>query len=401
MPGYQITDAHEKRKPVLIVNSYAGSLTIAAHAMGHKVVGSYEDAGYGLEVQRTNFPAVDYRSVVSEWPVRKSGSLAGHLVIAHPPCTAFSSMTISLKGKHGLEAEKFQCTVRVLEYALGAGCDALAVESVVGAYEGARSVHEAYAKKHGYKLYRVLQNACTFGLPQWRERFWALFVRDDLGNDLIVKHDPRPAVIADILGDGGDVNELLSRKWAEQFDKLKSSFGKKVANELMVRRTHGTGALGAVVKRYLGKRGIKRELIDVSKEHVVWGAYQSNTPRVLDPNGLAPVLLHHSFWTVNGRVLTETEYKRVMGFPDHYQFPGKHAKLMKGYLSRGVCPPVAAWVLNTLDENVNPKRRKKHFRRAGSIVGSAFLVEPGGTADLRPARQLWTQVLADHTKERR
>lgn len=394
---YVLPEIHKKRTPVLVINSYAGSLVLGAKAMGHAILGSYEDAGYGLSVQRANFRDLDYRATTADWPAKND--LSDKIVLAHPPCAAFSSMTVSVQGHHGIDAEKFQCTKRVLDYAMGHGAAGIAVESVMGAYLGAKAVHEAYAKQHGYHLFRILQNAVTFKLPQWRERFWCLFVRKDLRDTLDVQHYPEPSTIADILeAEPTETEELLTRKWKEQRQRLTADFGASTMLQLAVRRKYGTGALGAVLKRYLKEaRGVQRDLLDVSKQHVVWGAYQSNTPRVLDPAGYAPVLLHHSFWTANGRPLSMVEYKRIMGFPDTYRFEGRDAKLMRGYLSRGVCPPVAAWVLDTLERNLNFPRS---YYQAGKPKPAVISVLPGGTADLRPSKKLWASVLADEHKER-
>jgi hypothetical protein len=94
---------------VLIINSYAGSLTLAAQ--GREVLGSYEDEGYGLEVQRANFPGLTYKSRRSEWPAQ---DLSGVVVLAHPPCAAFSGQNTSANAR-GTDAKKFQCTVKAGE----------------------------------------------------------------------------------------------------------------------------------------------------------------------------------------------------------------------------------------------------------------------------------------------
>ncbi len=361
-----------KKSPVLIINSYAGSLTIAAHQEGHQVIGSYEDGGYGLAIQRHNFPKIDCRDTVAEWLEQ---TLHGVIVIAHPPCAAFSQQNNS-EAKRGTDAPKFQQTKYVIDYALRLGCAALAVESVPGACEGARSVHDELAGRYGYDVYRVQQNAATFGVPQWRERFWAIF----LPHTFSLRFD-RPtdtaARVRDAIGpfDAKDTYPELARMWAKQKERLMIAFGASQARELMNGK-HGLGMLPSVLRRYLKTtRGVERTQLDVAREHCEKGYFMTNTIRFLDPAGLAPVILGTSCWGINGRPLAPIEYQRLMGFPDDYQFPTKEFKNHRFFLSRGVCPPVARWVLRTCQASV-----------AGSRTAEA--AEPGALVDLRPGSRM-------------
>jgi hypothetical protein len=58
------------------------------------------------------------------------------------------------------------------------------------------------------------------------------------------------------------------------------------------------------------------------------------------------VILTDSIWYARGRQLFLEEYCAIMGFPTDYKWPKPHMARM--FLSKGVCPPVATWVLNTL-----------------------------------------------------
>jgi site-specific DNA-cytosine methylase len=109
------------------------------------------------------------------------------------------------------------------------------------------------------------------------------------------------------------------------------------------------------------------------KRVCTYGSFQSAVLRVLDPNGHTHVLLHHSWWTTRGRNLSQREHMRVMGFPDTYVFPEREARYTRAFLSRGVCPPVAQWLLEALARNLR-----------GAGVGD--VVRPGDVYDVRPAR---------------
>ena len=373
-----------KKLPVLIVNSYAGSLTIAAHQEGHKVIGSYEDGGYGLKIQRHNYPNLDYRPTVADWP--KTQDLSGTLVIAHPPCAAFSQQ-VSSAGAHcrGCDAKKFGQTKQVLEYALANRAAALAVESVPGALEGARTVHDEVASRHGYTVHRVMQNAASW-VPQDRPRVWFVFL--PVGVTLLMPPLPtgRP-VLSDILLPDSDVQRgtwpvypWVLKAMVKQAALLKP-FHSRVRARLLD-GSEGVGMLASVIRRHLLAKGVEaRELgdvRDVGKLYCEKGAFMSNTLRLLKPDGLASTLVCTTWWSVNGRPLTALEYQRVMGFPDTYDMItagslGAHP----GFLSRGVCPPVARWVLQGLQATVTRQRGTKGWHRCPA----------GETLDLRPSRQ--------------
>jgi hypothetical protein len=64
-----------------------------------------------------------------------------------------------------------------------------------------------------------------------------------------------------------------------------------------------------------------------------------------------------------------------MGFPRDYKW-GKRQKRFRMYLSKGVCPPVAAWILKMVDKN------------ASGWTGPYTHEETdfGGVIDLRPKK---------------
>jgi site-specific DNA-cytosine methylase len=370
-----------KKMPVLIINSYAGSLVVAARQEGHPIVGSYEDSGYGLEIQRHNEPKLDYRDTVAGWPVKQD--LRDTLVIAHPPCAAFSQQ-VSSAGCHcrGLDATKFQQTRTVLDYALRNRAAALAIESVPGALEGARQVHDEVANKYGYTVHRVLQDAASF-VPQKRARAWFVFLPKGHTLQLppLPSRDVTPHAIKHILApenQGGPVYPWVLRGMEKQWEKLRE-FSPTVRRAL-ISGSFGTGLLAAVIRRYLMTRGKTAAELgsvrDVAEKYVDKWQFMSNTPRLLDPDGQASTLTCTTWWLCEGRPLTALEYQRVMGFPDTYDLvgPGGLSK-HPGYLSRGVCPPVARWILQGLQATVEGTAKRSWHR------GLA-----GETLDLRPGR---------------
>jgi site-specific DNA-cytosine methylase len=376
--------------PVLIINSYAGSLVIAAHQEKHPVIGSYEDGGYGLGVQKANYPKLDYRATVADWPVTQD--LRGKLVIAHPPCAAFSQQNNSSCCR-GLDAAKFQQTKHVINYSLVNRCEALAVESVCGALDGAKTVHDELAAKHGYSIHRILLNSASFGVPQWRERFWIIFLNKKNNNTLDFLPPAVPVkYVRDILEERPDLTEDVEHL-CDTPDSLKlqqtvlvRQFG--AIGRSALRGELGAGTLQAILLKYFQKTGALIHGDTLAKVAYNWcvsisvtqhtNQMMTNFYRVLDKNGFAPVTLGTSWWGVDGRNLSRFEWQRLMGFPDDYQFPaGKERRHLRYYLSRGVCPPVARWVLLTLQATVSGERRGKGWEE----------VEDGGLLDLRPRKK--------------
>lgn len=346
----------------LILNSYAGSLTIAAQSLGLEVVGSYEDAGYGLEVQRENFPHLNYVAKLP-WP---SADLSETVVLAHPPCAAFSQQNTSASAR-GKDAEKFQCTIRVLEHAFKNRCLALLVESVIPALEGGREVHESLAAEHGYDVYRVLENSITFGLPQWRPRFWVVFVRKGAVPSLKFRYSPHYVSLEELFADldPGEPDPKLEADYQAQ--------RARVLPDSIYDGSEGFGSLPAILKR----SGLEGELSLIARSHCVGGNFMSHCLRLLDPTGYATTLLFDSWWMLPNMLLRPNHYKAIMGFPPAYRFPGRSAGKFREYLSRGVCPPVATWLAGEVVKNLE-----------GKYDGDR-VIQPGETLDLLVNKNAW------------
>lgn len=397
-----------KKLPVLIVNSYAGSLTLAAKQEGHQIIGSYEDSGYGLEVQKANFPKLDYRSTVAEWPKQ---DLSGTLVLAHPPCSAFSQQNIT-KTARGLDAPKFQQTRTVIDYALRNRAAGLAVESVPGACDGAKSAHDELGAKYKYDVFRVLQNACSFGVPQWRPRFWVIYL--PRGSRLRLPPVPDDFQSASsVYCERGTENAHDVERWDRQLRMVAKAVGPKWAGRL-ANGGHGYGsivrplqrvleALGRPAPAYSPRGGNTHEAGSLCATSHAWccsdhkdstTTFLCRVARLVDPGDLVGTVLGDAWWVWAGkdtedgssRSFYEEEYKLAMGFPATYDFSAVKPRLLRTYLSRGVCPPVARWVLQALQVSVTKSR----------CPGDTVFA--GQTADLRPSRAAVREALGKKVK---
>lgn len=328
---------------VLAINTYAGSLLIGARLAGANVYLSLEDAAYGMAIAKWNFLETPMIGSRARWP---EASLGDAVVIAHPPCAAFSVQGSTRKAASGLESSHFKETEEVLEYAMRLNCRALLIESVVPALEGAFKVHNDYAARHGYRILRILQNAATFGLAQWRARFWIVFLRADADfpRRIPIGHTPRFYSVGQMMNETVDLEPDL--KIVRELEGQLKIFTRLGLTDRQVTAildgSYGYGHLQNIIKRYLG---LPDDLAAIAKKYCYKGSFMSYTLNILDPVGFVGTLLYDSFWYCQDRLLTPGEYRALMGFPRDYLMPGKAESKFREYLSRGVCPPVAAWLL--------------------------------------------------------
>jgi site-specific DNA-cytosine methylase len=356
---------------VVIINGYAGSLTVAATAGGYQILASLEDHGYGLDAQRANFPHLTYVDALP-WPY---ANLSGCMVIAHPPCAAFSAQNNS--ANKGTSSTHFDCTRRVVDYAAQGQADAIMVESVTGAYEGARAFYDEWSAAHHYNLYRVLQNACTFGVPQWRPRYWTVLIRRDacihpLGY-FILKHTRKYMTLGEALGAGipGPANEYTERYWARQVEGLKR--GGMSGEQISTLVNDSSGHLGRVLAELC-------ELdIQAAKQKFSISSFDSHVFTMLPVDGFAHTVMCVSNWLWLGRPVNMPEMNVIAGFPADYKFP--RPREQKCYLSKGVAPPVARWLLDQVRDNLDGAvdLERGQFQHL-------YILKPGETADLRVKR---------------
>ncbi|KKN13152.1 hypothetical protein LCGC14_1009210 [marine sediment metagenome] len=363
---------------VVIINSYAGSLLLGATAAGFPIRATLENAGYGMEIQRLNFgdrEEITFREHTYDWP---RFDMSKMLAIAHPPCSAFSVQNIKRKGTGD---EAFKDTIRVLEYAMGQKTMALAIESVPGTMKGAWEVHDDYAKIYGYDIYRVLQNSISFGLPQWRSRFWAIFMRKGLlhSNKMHWRLKPDYVPIRVLLdGEAGPKDDRAEKKLSGQINLFKKR-GVENWEELLSRKS---GHLWSIIKQ---DRNLSASRKEISREYCFQGGFETGALTVIDPHEFAPVLLGNSWWFCLGQNIRPQQMKAIMGFPRDYGFPMKLAPKYLEFLSRGVCPPVAAWILENIHHNIagTPKwydwqDAKDKPKKLPVIIKT---IEPGEIAD--------------------
>ncbi len=339
---------------ILTINSYAGSLIQGAKDLGQLPYMSLEDSGYGVHLQRANFPGLDVRDTTASWPDQ---SLRGVAVIAHPPCAPFSGNAAHSSGPRGMNSPKFIPTIQCLHYALSQDCEALAVESVPNTCKGAWVLHDEMGKRFGYNVFRVLQNSWDFNVPQFRERFWCIFSREA---SLPLRFTPVHKPAKDILGAPGWVNPREERGLAIQRALLEA---KGWPADHIMRGDFGYGSMRVVLGKFVQRCGIAPLTTEQRGELCAFGKFASSSMYLLDPEGYGLTLSGNTWYTYGGRNMTSGENKRIMGFPGDYFIPGNANH--KNWLSRGVCPPVATWVLGNL---INPPSTPDAIAQPGRVL---------------------------------
>lgn len=325
-----------KIKDVLIINSYAGSLTLAATRLGLKIRGSYEDCAYGLKTQALNFPMLDYRPIRKEWPEQ---DLRKTLVIAHPPCAAFSQLNCNMKHTQGVDSANFAPTLDVMRYAMSQKCQALLIESVPRAAAGAGAIYESMAAKWGYSLFKVFQNSASFGVPQWRQRFWVIFIRDK-GRKLPLHLAPRCQLVAHAVEHLLEYpqNPTIFKDFKKQREGLTKGGMGKIETARFLEDSYGR--LSDAMARYQGVASRDKEKL-IKQYHM--RPFHNHQLTMLKEDDFATVLTGVSTYVYKGMSLPAAAYNVIMGFPAGYKF--HHPGYQRTYLSKGVCPPVAAWLI--------------------------------------------------------
>lgn len=347
---------------IITINTYAGSLLLGAKFANIEVERSLEDSNYGVSFQRDNFPDLEVITDRDHWP---DISLRDTPVIAHPPCAAFSAANTIQASARGVNADKFKCTVGVMRYAMGLGTPALMIESVTGAAKGACEVHESIAQEYGYNIARIFQNARTFGVPQNRRRFWILFLRKNIKQQMLFDLAPGKRdvlTIGVLLGELGP--RVVDKDHHKRYNRQMERFLSSPCNQWYKHALLSTpGRANNTLRKLMGGAPLTtRNVADWWFDE----RYEAHIFRVLHPAEPAPTLVFDSLWRFperdsiesiqGGRVdglLSIDDYKHVMGFPRKYKMTGTHRDMQ--FLSRGVVPQVAAWILRNVVDHLEER----------------------------------------------
>jgi site-specific DNA-cytosine methylase len=368
---------------LVVINTYAGSLLLGAKAAGANVLATMEDCGYGSDLQALNFPKVPRYEKTEDWPEKFTGVAWRDIdVIAHPPCASFSIMTAKYHDLRGTDNDNFACHRRVMDYALGNKCRSLAIESVVGAYAGGKEVYESQAIKYGYNLTFIFLNAASFGVSQWRPRVWMLFHK---AKKFRVELKPKYVLLRDVLNEGPtEVEGMLNADTPNLWRKAKA----------IVKGTKPIGLIDTVFKKTLG---IESDTELRARFPEIRG-YVSGHIRFVNPDWFSTTILGNTLLAYGNRLVSREEFCDIMGFPRNYKW-GRRGRQVRTYLSKGVCPPVATWILKMMDRNASGwQGRTTHEPDSDEIIDlrvkdaeirEALNLEPRRAKTVKHAAKAW------------
>lgn len=172
-------------------------------------------------------------------------------------------------------------------------------------------VWEQRMNNAGYTLSPHVLDAADFGIPQNRERVYIIGTRSK--SPLKLKFEKRPHVAASTILD----NSSAWRKVADKCDKTRWQVenGRRDFGPRFLLPYYGSAKTGRSLHRPLG------------------------TVTTRDRYGLID--------GENIRMLNVKEYRRAMGFPDHYILPDLKADAIK-LLGNAVCPPEVCEIIKAL-----------------------------------------------------
>jgi site-specific DNA-cytosine methylase len=348
---------------VLVINTYGGSLLLGAKAAKANVVAVMEDTGFGSDLQALNFPKIPRYEKRADWPEKFSTVWRDIDVVAHPPCSAFSVMNFqNAASTRGMGTSAFACHQAVIDYALGHKARTLVIESVTPAYEIAHEVYEENAHKYGYRVNYIMINSASCGVPQWRERVWVVYHKCKTFKIAI---KPEYAPLKSILNTKGTTENLFGvdgqRKRA--WDKIRS----------LIKPSWPSGSIHSVLEKVYDLPRVPR--LEAVTKRFGLSKYIDDSPKLIDRDGFSSVVLSGTVLCDGPRPLTVEEYCAIMGFPRNYKW-GKQIKKFRMYLSKGVCPPVATWIMQMVDKNASGWTGKHTHEEA----------DFGGVIDIRPKK---------------
>lgn len=185
----------------------------------------------------------------------------------------------------------------------------------------------------GYTVSFAILDSAYFGIPQSRSRIYIVGLRKDVYGDRLVKFTEkrtektpfRPFIIH------GDCSIPVTKRWDEYIDYY---LGKKTIEEMSfdVPRTR------KVLERVAPNCDLNDCVFQVRSSGVRALSIDSPLPTltVLNSGGGA----HIPILSKERRHLSVNEMKRVMGFPDNYDFSAVSRTDAAKQLANAVCPPV-------------------------------------------------------------
>lgn len=221
-----------------VISTFAGC---GGSSLGYSMAGfrellAVEWDNNAVETFRLNFPEVPiYHGDIAKLSVEECLSLAGlqpgelDVLDGSPPCQGFSTA-----GKRDFDDDRNQLFREYVRLLRGLRPKVFVMENVSGMVKGKMKLIFAEImrelKASGYQVSTRLLNAMYFGVPQSRQRFIFIGVRDDLGikpshpeAETVPVTISEACVSADLLG-----SPSFNDKYAQLWPKIKTPTGARL-----------------------------------------------------------------------------------------------------------------------------------------------------------------------------
>lgn len=371
---------------------FAGAMSVAATQVGMRLVNKVErPGGFGLPLMDVNraFLGEDWSYQVGD-PATDWEPFTADVVVGTPPCAAFSGMTFGTT-KHGIDSDINDCMWDLVRYAARVKPQVLVMESVSQAYtKGLPLMRRLTAELNDrtslrYRATHVLQNNLSVGGCTNRKRYFLVLSRVPFG---VARPRPtRVANLADALGDlisqpltwGDEPYWDEATWWSEPHRRTDGRVdGHQLRENAFTRRLAdihagagwGPGEReGDVLKRHYelhghlpesyqypqpGGNGLTRDKHLLERDFNPGGFNQTKRWNWNEPGRVLSGAGVYMVWHPNGRLITNREAARIMGFPDGYLIaPVKDDPQLSAYWGKGTSVAPARWLLTWVQESLN------------------------------------------------
>ncbi len=216
----------------------------------------------------------------------------------------------------------------------------------------------------GYAVYSMLLDSSYFGVPQQRKRIYIIAFHQDIHNNtfLFTKKRTNQTIFRPFI-QHGDFSIPISDRWNEYIDLYTK---KKTLKQMSF----------SVPKTRIS---LERVNTNTNLDDCIFQIRSSGIRACSIDAPLPTFAISHSgggamipVYSAERRHISVTEIKRIMGFPDNFEFPVARTHAIK-QLSNAVCPPVITSIGNDIANYLQILTQDSQTRETESMPQTAQL----------------------------